>query len=139
MNNSDISCLTTFMWLLVIGTSFWVFFDAKTIGIKKGQVKGVADMGPGGWFLACLLLWIISFPLSFGFCGERSLRDRPTCSFPKDTGTGVPVVAIFELAGRLLQYPKACMIYPNAGMIYPKAGIIYPNAGMISLGNAPSQ
>lgn len=78
MNNSDTSCLTTFMWLLVIGTSFWVFFDAKTIGIKRGQVKGVADMGPGGWFLACLLLWIISFPLYLSKRSEfKRINEHP--------------------------------------------------------------
>ncbi len=49
--------------LIVLGTSIWVFFDARSIGVKKGQVKGIADMGPTGWLLACLLLWIIGFPL----------------------------------------------------------------------------
>ena len=48
--------------LVVVGTSIWVLFDAKSIGVKKGQVKGVCDMGVAGWFFACLLLWIISFP-----------------------------------------------------------------------------
>lgn len=60
---SDANCISTFMWLLVIGSSIWVFFDATTIGVKKGQVSGVADMSPGGWLLGCLLLWIIAFPL----------------------------------------------------------------------------
>lgn len=49
--------------LIVIGTSIWVFFDAKKIGVKKGQMKGVCNMGPGGWFIVCLLLWIIGFPM----------------------------------------------------------------------------
>jgi len=53
----------TFILLVIIGTSIWVFFDAKTIGVKKGQVKGFADMGPVGWLFACLLIWIISFPM----------------------------------------------------------------------------
>ena len=61
--NNDTSCITTLMWLLVIGSSIWVFIDANSIGVKKGQIKGVADMGAGGWLLACLLLWIIAFPL----------------------------------------------------------------------------
>jgi len=61
--NYDTSCFTTFMWLMVIGTSIWVFFDASSMGVKKGQVQGIADMGPGSWLLACLLLWIIAFPL----------------------------------------------------------------------------
>jgi len=52
-----------YIWLLVFVTSIWVFFDAKKIGVKKGQIKGLANMGPGGWFFACLLLWVIAFPL----------------------------------------------------------------------------
>ena len=49
--------------VLVLLTSVWVYSDASDIGVKKGQLTGVCDMGPGGWFLACLGLWIISFPL----------------------------------------------------------------------------
>ena len=52
-----------FIILLVIGTSIWVLFDARSIGIKKGQMKGLADMGPFGWFIVCLLLWIVGFPM----------------------------------------------------------------------------
>lgn len=51
------------VWLLILGTSLWVFFDARSIGVKKGQVKGMADMGPVGWLFACLLIWIIAFPM----------------------------------------------------------------------------
>lgn len=49
-------------WLVVIGTSIWVLIDAKKIGVKKGQVTGIANMGPVGWFVVCLLLWIVGFP-----------------------------------------------------------------------------
>jgi hypothetical protein len=48
--------------LLVVGTSIWVLADANSIGAKKGLLPGVCDMGPGGWFMVCLLLWIIGFP-----------------------------------------------------------------------------
>jgi hypothetical protein len=48
--------------LIVIGTSIWVLFDASSIGVKKGQVKGLCDMDPTGWFVVCLLLWIVGFP-----------------------------------------------------------------------------
>ena len=51
-----------FFWL-VIGSSIWVVADAKSIGVRKGQIKGLFDMGPWGWFLICLLLWIIGFPI----------------------------------------------------------------------------
>ncbi len=60
-------------FLLVIGTSIWVLADAKTIGVKKGQISGIADMGVWGWFFACLLLWIIAFPF---YLAKRSEYKR---------------------------------------------------------------
>jgi hypothetical protein len=51
------------MFVVVLGTSIWVLFDAKSNGVRKGLVSGLADMSPGGWCAACLLLWIIVFPL----------------------------------------------------------------------------
>lgn len=56
--------------LIVIGTSIWVLVDAKTIGVKKGQLKGIVDMGPWGWFFVCLLLWIVGFPVYLAKRGE---------------------------------------------------------------------
>ena len=50
------------IWLVIIGTSIWVLVDAKSIGVKKGQIKGIANLGPWGWFFVCLLLWIVGFP-----------------------------------------------------------------------------
>lgn len=49
--------------ILVLGTSIWVFFDARAIGIKKGQMEGMLDLSPWGWAFCCLLLWIVCFPL----------------------------------------------------------------------------
>jgi hypothetical protein len=48
--------------LVVIATSLWVLFDADAIGVKKGVIKGVGDMGKWGWFFSCLGLWIFAFP-----------------------------------------------------------------------------
>jgi len=50
------------IFLLVLATSIWVYFDAKSTGIKKGLKSGFFDLGPAGWFLGSLLLWIIVFP-----------------------------------------------------------------------------
>lgn len=58
------------IWLIVIGTSIWVFFDARSIGVKKGQVTGIANMNPVGWLFGCLLLWIIAFPIYLSKRGE---------------------------------------------------------------------
>jgi len=62
--------MSDLIFLLVIGTSIWVLFDAKTIGVKKGQIKGMGNMGPMGWFFTCLLLWIIAFPIYLAKRGE---------------------------------------------------------------------
>lgn len=59
--------------LIVIGmiaSSIWVLVDAKTIGVKKGQLKGMVDLGPWGWFWVCLLLWIVGFPVYLAKRGE---------------------------------------------------------------------
>ena len=56
--------------LVIVGTSIWVYMDAKAIGIKKGQVSGLADMGPGSWAAGNLLLWIVVFPLYLMKRGE---------------------------------------------------------------------
>jgi hypothetical protein len=49
--------------LVVIGTSIWVAIDASHIGARKGLIKGSGNMGPAGWFVCCLLIWIIGFPV----------------------------------------------------------------------------
>lgn len=51
------------MWLIVLGSAIWVLIDAKNIGVKKGLITGMGDIGPWGWFFCCLLLWIVAFPL----------------------------------------------------------------------------
>ncbi len=55
--------LDTLLLLVFSASSAWVFVDAKNIGVKKGQVRGIANMGPVGWFIVCLLLWIVAFPM----------------------------------------------------------------------------
>lgn len=54
----------------VIGTSLWVLIDAKTIGVKVGQIKGMGNMGPWSWFIVCLGMWIIGFPFYLAKRGE---------------------------------------------------------------------
>lgn len=49
-------------FLVVLATSVWVLVDAKKLNIKKGQAKGLANMGPWSWFVVCLVLWVIAFP-----------------------------------------------------------------------------
>lgn len=51
-----------YVWIVIVMTSIWVLVDAKTIGVKKGQVAGMGNLGPWSWFFVCLLLWIVGFP-----------------------------------------------------------------------------
>jgi len=59
--------MNVFIGLLVLCTSIWVFSDARKIGVKRSGEKAKGgklsvDMGPLGWAICCLLLWIIAFP-----------------------------------------------------------------------------
>lgn len=71
--------MAIFIWIVVIATSLWVLVDAKTIGVRKGQITGFLNMGPWGWFFVCLFLWIIGFPLYLAKRGEyKRLNVRKT-------------------------------------------------------------
>ncbi len=62
--------LSPLIWLMVLATSVWVLSDARSTGVKKGQLKGLGNMGPWGWSFACLLCWIVGFPLYLLMRGE---------------------------------------------------------------------
>jgi hypothetical protein len=53
--------------LTVLGTDLWVLADAKAQSEANSPV--VASIGrlvidtPGAWFIGCLFLWIVFFPL----------------------------------------------------------------------------
>lgn len=70
------------MVLIVIGTAIWVYFDAKSIGVKKGQNKGFFDMGPAGWCGVTLLIWIVGFPAWLGLRGKyKKLNASKACPY----------------------------------------------------------
>ena len=67
------------VWLMLVGTSIWVLIDAKNIGVKPGQVKGLGNMGPWSWFFGCILLWIVIFPYYLCKRGEfKKFNERNT-------------------------------------------------------------
>ena len=49
--------------LVVLATSIWMAVDASNIGYDKRDVTGLGAMGPAGWLISGLLLWIVAFPL----------------------------------------------------------------------------
>lgn len=58
------------MFLVVLSTAIWVVIDASSIGMRKGLVLGVGNMGPWGWFFSTLLLWIVAFPMYLHYRGK---------------------------------------------------------------------
>jgi hypothetical protein len=84
--------------LVVIGTSIWVAIDASNIGARKGLVKGIANMGPASWFLCCLLLWIITFPV---YLAKRS-EIKAAAVAASNAAVSAPANA-----GQVLQNPVA--------------------------------
>ncbi|MCK4843318.1 MAG: hypothetical protein KAT04_15775 [Methylococcales bacterium] len=64
------------IWIFIVISAIWVFYDAKSIGVRKGLITGLGNMNPIGWFFAVLLLCALSLPLY--------LMKRGT--FKKETG-----------------------------------------------------
>lgn len=81
------------IWLTVIASSIWVLVDAKSIGVKKGQIKGVGNIGPWGWFFVCLLLWIIGFPFYLYKRGEYKRVNGKAGGTVVATSIGLAVIA----------------------------------------------
>jgi hypothetical protein len=82
------------LWMIVVASSIWVFVDAKSIGVQKGQIKGVADIGPWGWFFACLLFWIIGFPFYLAKRGEYRRINSKGEGSPVVTAIGLVLIAV---------------------------------------------
>lgn len=78
--------MTDIFYGFVIGSSIWVFFDARSIGVRPGLTRGLLDMPPWGWALGCLLLWIIVFPLYLIKRGD--LKRAAEGSQPENQFTG---------------------------------------------------
>lgn len=49
--------------LLVVGSSLWMAIDSSNFGAYRNGAAGVAGTHPIMWFLAGILMWIITFPV----------------------------------------------------------------------------
>ena len=78
-----------FFLILVVATSLWVLFDARSIGVKKDVIPGFFNMGPVGWFFSCLLMWIIGFPAYIAKRGayKQALSNHPASGSSDAIGT----------------------------------------------------
>lgn len=99
-------------WIVVIVSSLWVLSDARAIGIRKGQVRGLGNLSPAGWFLACLLLWMPAFPYYLykrrQFQRINGQRPAPVASMPAPIPVPMPASAPVRPAPQT-QPPRATM------------------------------
>ena len=92
--------------VLIIASSSWVYFDAKSIGVRKGLEAGFFDMGPAGWAGASLLLWILVFPAYLAkrsamkelSKGNRQAISVASPEVKKGHGKAIFAVALFAFA-----------------------------------------
>ena len=93
------------MIYLILLSSLWVLYDAHKIGARKGLIKGIADIGPVAWFVVCLFLWIIGFPM---YLIKRSeIKAAATSMRPPAPGLGTPPpLAMVPAIDNLVQLEK---------------------------------
>jgi hypothetical protein len=71
------------LWVVVVGISIWVAIDASNLGVRRGSLGGgFLDMGVVGWFLACLLLWIVALPAYLVTRSRYVERQRRAVTMP---------------------------------------------------------
>ena len=87
---------------VVFGTSLWVLIDARHIGIERGTTKGFFNMGPTGWFIACLLCWIVVFPIYLVKRREhlRTVETEERAESAKETDFVSQLAALTELSAQ---------------------------------------
>jgi len=65
-----------------MSSAIWVYFDAKSIGVRTGLVSGILDLGPAGWCGCTLLFWLLCFPL---YLSKRESLKKAVASQSGDT------------------------------------------------------
>lgn len=65
---NPITRMQLWMGVVVVASSPWASVDARSLGLRLGEGKGLRSLGLTGWFWACLLLW---FPSVFVYSALR--------------------------------------------------------------------
>jgi hypothetical protein len=101
------------MWIVVVVSAIWVYFDAKNIGVRKELGSGFFNAGPGGWCAVTLLLWIIGFPaylikrgsykVAVAALQSASLNTKPSIATEHDAIAGLEKLASLRDRGILTQ------------------------------------
>lgn len=75
--------------VIVIVSAIWAAVDASRLGARRGAIGGgILDMGPAGWFFACLLVWIVSFPCYLATRPKLVRRAHALATHPQFANTG---------------------------------------------------
>jgi hypothetical protein len=94
------------VWLVILASSIAVGVDSSRLGARRGVLGGgMLDMGPAGWFLSCLFLWIIGLPCYLAARG-RLIRRRDALAALQRNGFRSPAEAAYA-AGPLNAPPPA--------------------------------
>jgi hypothetical protein len=93
--------------IIIIASIVWAYFDAKAIGVKKGMVKGLADMNIGGWIGGMILLWIVVFPLYLIKRGGFKKRNNSQGLGVKKTLTGAALLVVIFIGINFLAGGRA--------------------------------
>jgi len=80
------------LWVIPLFSSIWVLFDAKSIGVRKGQIPGFFGMGVWGWFFACLILYLVAFP---GYLVKRGELRRVNGKEPSSASVSAACWAVY--------------------------------------------
>lgn len=48
--------------IVVLASAAWAYSDAKKLGARAGLIDAPFGLGPGGWALAIVAMWIVAFP-----------------------------------------------------------------------------
>lgn len=99
------------VWLVVIGTSLWVLFDAHALGVTSGSLNGgFFDMSPAGWFLASLILWIVAFPVYLSKRGEYKRLKAASAEVGGSSQGAAAVTGVSGLADSITQLERLAQL-----------------------------
>ncbi len=80
--------MQSLLYLVVVATAICVALDASRLNARRGALGGgLLDMGPAGWFFACLLLWIVTLPCYLAVRPRLERRARALATHPQFAGS----------------------------------------------------
>jgi len=114
--------------VVIVASSLWVYNDARSIGVKKGQNPDLYlfDLDPAGWLSASLALWMFALPVYL--YSRRMLKQRatlPMTEAERDSSTRRPMKV--RVLGLLLALGSIVAFLVVAGHRVINGGTAMPN------------